>query len=143
MLSGLLCIVSYKRATSQDSSFAIQQRYGRLYLLFSHDMLTISSFSGARPLPLWLAYLSFDWFNIVIGSGIMTAILAGATPENWWNIGYLFVVLFLYGLASVLWAYMISLFAKSQLAAFAIAAGSQAQVFPKIVRSLNHLANPL
>ncbi len=44
----------------------------------------------------------------------------------WWHIGYLFVVLFLYGLASVLWAYMISLFAKSQLAAFAIAAGTQA-----------------
>lgn len=82
--------------------------------------------NGARPLPLWLAYLSFDWLNIIIGSGIMTAVLAGATPDNWWNIGYLFVVLFLYGLASVLWAYMISLFAKSQLAAFAIAAGSQA-----------------
>jgi ATP-binding cassette subfamily A (ABC1) protein 3 len=56
----------------------------------------------------------------------MIIILAASTPDNWWNIGYLFVVLFLYGMASLLWAYMISLVAKSQLAAFAIAAGSQA-----------------
>jgi len=56
----------------------------------------------------------------------MTIILAASTADNWWNIGYLFVVLFLYGMASLLWSYMVALFAKSQLAAFAIAAGSQA-----------------
>lgn len=82
--------------------------------------------NGARPLPLWLAYLSFDWLNIFIASGIMTIILVASTPDNFWNIGYLFVVLFLYGLASLLWSYIVALFAKSQLAAFAIAAGIQA-----------------
>ncbi|KAF2010084.1 ATP-binding cassette sub-family A member 7 [Aaosphaeria arxii CBS 175.79] len=82
--------------------------------------------NGVRPLSLWLAYLSFDWIIVLVSSSIMTIILATATPDNWWNIGYLFVVLFLYGLASLLWSYTISLFAKSQLAAFAIAAGSQA-----------------
>lgn len=98
--------------------------------------------NGARPLPLWsvrtssmssliltysrLAYLSFDWLNVLLTSVIMIIILATSTPDNWWNIGYLFVVLFLYGLTSLLWAYMISLVAKSQLASFAIAAGSQA-----------------
>ena len=58
----------------------------------------------------------------------MTIILAASAADNWWNIGYLFVVLFLYGMASLLWSYMVSLFAKSQLAAFAISAGSQAYV---------------
>lgn len=82
--------------------------------------------NGARPLPLWLAYLSFDWLNILCGSVLMTIILATSTPDNWWNIGYLFIVLFLYGLASLLWAYMIALVAKSQLSAFAVAAGTQA-----------------
>lgn len=82
--------------------------------------------NGARPLPLWVAYLSFDWLNILVASGIMTIILATSNPDNWWNIGYLFVVLSLYGLASLLWSYIVSLFAKSQLASFAIAAGFQA-----------------
>ncbi|KAF2473758.1 ABC transporter [Lindgomyces ingoldianus] len=82
--------------------------------------------NGARPLPLWLAYTAFDWFNILITSVIITIILAASTANNWWNISYLFVVLFLYGLAALLWSYMIAKFAKSQLAAFAIAAGSQA-----------------
>ncbi|KAF1955737.1 putative ABC transporter [Byssothecium circinans] len=82
--------------------------------------------NGARPLPLWLAYLSFDWLNILITSVIMTIILVASASSNWWHAGYLFVVLFLYGYASLLWSYMVSLFAKSQLSAFAIAAGSQA-----------------
>ncbi|KAF2690427.1 putative ABC transporter [Lentithecium fluviatile CBS 122367] len=82
--------------------------------------------NGARPFPLWLAYLSFDWLNILITSVIMTIILVASAPDNWWNAGYLFVVLFLYGFASLLWSYMVALFAKSQLSAFAIAAGLQA-----------------
>ncbi|KAF2265745.1 P-loop containing nucleoside triphosphate hydrolase protein [Lojkania enalia] len=81
--------------------------------------------NGARPLPLWLAYLSFDWLNVLITSGIMTIILAASTADNWWNIGYLFVALFLYGMAALLTAYIVSQFAKSQLSAFAIAAGWQ------------------
>lgn len=82
--------------------------------------------NGARPLPLWLAYLAFDWFNILLASALMTIILAVSAPDNWWNVRYLFIVLFLYGLASLLWSYLISLVAKSQLAAFAVAAGTQA-----------------
>ncbi|KAF2744246.1 putative ABC transporter [Sporormia fimetaria CBS 119925] len=82
--------------------------------------------NGARPFALWLAYLTFDWLNVLVASGIMTIILATAAPKNWWHIGYLFVVLFLYGMASLLFSYIISLVAKSQLSAFAIAAGIQA-----------------
>lgn len=72
-----------------------------------------------------LAYLSFDWLNILIASVIMTIILFASATDNWWNMGYLFVIFFLYGFASLLWSYMIALFAKSQLSAFAITAGSQ------------------
>ncbi|KAF2188242.1 P-loop containing nucleoside triphosphate hydrolase protein [Zopfia rhizophila CBS 207.26] len=81
--------------------------------------------NGARPFPLWLAYLAFDWLNTFLAGVFIIIILAATTSNNWWNISYLFVVLILYGMASVLWSYMIALFAKSQLAAFALAAGSQ------------------
>ncbi|OCL07698.1 ABC transporter [Glonium stellatum] len=67
--------------------------------------------NGVRSLPLCV---------------FVTIIFAGAAKNAWWNLPYLFVVLFLYGLASVLWSYLVSLFAKTQLAGFAIAAGSQA-----------------
>ena len=42
-----------------------------------------------------------------------------------WGGGYLFLVLVLYGLASILLAYNVSLMAGSQLSAFAIVAGGQ------------------
>lgn len=47
----------------------------------------------------------------------------------WYAPGYLFVVFFLYGLASLLFCYVVSLFTKSQLACFATAAGAQAVFF--------------
>lgn len=81
--------------------------------------------NGVRSLPLWLAYLSFDFLIVLAGSILIIAIFAGASSE-WYHIGYLFVVIFLYGLASTMLAYVISIFSKSQLAAFAFAAGGQA-----------------
>jgi hypothetical protein len=82
--------------------------------------------NGVRSFPLWLAYLSFDWINTLMVSVFITIIIAAAANDAWWHLPYLFVVLFLYGLASVLWSYMISLWARSPLSAFAIAAGVQA-----------------
>ncbi|KAF2493864.1 hypothetical protein BU16DRAFT_58020 [Lophium mytilinum] len=82
--------------------------------------------NGVRSLPLWLAYLSFDWAITLLVSVFITIIMAAAAKNAWWNLPYLFVVLFLYGAASVLWSYMVSLWARSQLSAFAISAGSQA-----------------
>ncbi len=46
--------------------------------------------------------------------------------DVWFAPNYLGVVLFLFGTASTYLAYVISLFAASQLAAFAFAAGGQA-----------------
>ncbi|KAK8143650.1 hypothetical protein G3M48_006937 [Beauveria asiatica] len=74
--------------------------------------------NGVRPLPLWLAYLVFDFIVALVSSAIGTGIWA-ALSKVWYNIDYVFVVLFLYGLCSIIFSYIISLFTKSQLGAFA------------------------
>ena len=84
--------------------------------------------NGVRSLPLWLAYASFDFLIALAASVIVIAIFVGASSA-WYYPGYLFVVLFCYGLASILLSYVVSLFARSQLAAFAVVAGYQAVLF--------------
>lgn len=84
--------------------------------------------NGVRALPLWLAYSAFD-FTIVLLFSVISTIIFATVTSVWYNIGYLFVVLFLYGLASIMLSYVISLFSRSQLAAWSIAAAGQAVMF--------------
>ncbi|CAF9920930.1 MAG: hypothetical protein ALECFALPRED_001670 [Alectoria fallacina] len=84
--------------------------------------------NGVRSVCLWSAYLTFD-FMIVIATSVLTIIIFRGASNVWYHAEYLFVVLFLYGIASTLLSYVISLFARSQLAAFAFAAGGQAVMF--------------
>lgn len=84
--------------------------------------------NGIRALPLWMAYLVFDFMFVLVVSAVTTGIFVGAS-NIWYHPEYLFVVFFLYGVASILVSYVISLFVKSQLAAFAFAAGGQAAMF--------------
>jgi len=84
--------------------------------------------NGVRSAPLWLAYTTFD-FVIVLVTSALSIIIFRAASNAWYHIEYLFVVFFLYGLASTLLSYVISLFSRSQLAAFAFAAGGQAVMF--------------
>ncbi|KAK5328547.1 hypothetical protein LTR93_002332 [Exophiala xenobiotica] len=84
--------------------------------------------NGVRSAPLWLAYTTFDFIIAVITSAVAVIIFRAAS-DVWYHIEYLFVVFFLYGLASTLLSYVISLFSRSQLAAFAFAAGGQAVMF--------------
>ena len=84
--------------------------------------------NGVRSLPLWLAYVGFDFCIVLIGS-VLAIIIFRAMSDIWYYPGYLFVVFFLYGLASTLLAYLISLYSSSQLAAFAFAAGGQCVMF--------------
>ncbi|KAL4787823.1 hypothetical protein BJX76DRAFT_267076 [Aspergillus varians] len=84
--------------------------------------------NGVRGLSLWLAYMSFD-FCLVTASSVLAVIIFRAVSGIWYHIEYLFVVFSLYGLCSTLCAYLVSLFTKSQLAAFAFAAGGQCVVF--------------
>lgn len=80
--------------------------------------------NGVRSLPLWLAYLSFD-FCVVLITSVIAIIIFRAASDAWYHAGYLFVVFFLYGLSSTLLSYVVSLFSRSQLGAFAFAAGGQ------------------
>ncbi|KAK2779107.1 hypothetical protein FQN52_006658 [Onygenales sp. PD_12] len=84
--------------------------------------------NGVRSLPLWLAYVAFDFLIVLFVSILVIGIFRGASDE-WYHVEYLFVVLFLYGLASTLLSYVISVFSRSPLAAFAFAAGGQAVMF--------------
>jgi ATP-binding cassette, subfamily A (ABC1), member 3 len=84
--------------------------------------------NGVRSLPLWLAYVSFD-FIIVLLSSVVAVVIFATSSNAWYHIEYLFVVFFLYGLASTLLSYVISLLSRSQLAAFAFAAAGQAVMF--------------
>ena len=72
--------------------------------------------------------MQFD-FLIVIVVSVLTIIIFRASSDAFYHAEYLFVVLFLYGIASTLMSYVISLAAQSQLAAFAFAAGGQAVSF--------------
>ena len=84
--------------------------------------------NSVRALPLWTAYITWD-FAFVLASTVITVIIFRGFTDIWYNLGYLFVVLFLFGLCGTLFSYVVSLFARSQLAAFAIAAGVQAGEF--------------
>jgi ABC-type multidrug transport system ATPase subunit len=84
--------------------------------------------NGVRSAPLWLAYTAFDFVIVLLTSAIAIIIFTAASSV-WYHIEYLFVVFFLYGLTSTLLSYVVSLFSRSQLAAFAFAAGGQAVGF--------------
>ncbi|KAL9112316.1 MAG: hypothetical protein Q9227_003434 [Pyrenula ochraceoflavens] len=84
--------------------------------------------NGVRSLPLWLAYVAFD-FLIVLAASVISIIIFAGVSSVWYHLEYLFVVFFLYGLAATLQAYVVSLFSKSQLAAFAITSAINAVLF--------------
>ena len=84
--------------------------------------------NGVRSAPLWLAYTIFDFLIVLISSAV-AVIIFQAVSHAWYYVGYLFLVFFLYGLASTLLSYCISLISTSQLATFAWAAGGQCVMF--------------
>ncbi|PQE22561.1 abc transporter protein [Rutstroemia sp. NJR-2017a BVV2] len=84
--------------------------------------------NGVRSLPLWLSYLAFDFIIVLVSSAVCVIIFA-ASASIWYHVGYLFLIFALYGLASILLSYVVSLFARTQLSAFAFAAAGQAVMF--------------
>lgn len=77
---------------------------------------------------MWTAYALFDFLFVLIVSAVCTITISIQVP-HWFAAGYLFPVLALYGLAATLFGYVISMFARSQLAAFAYTAGAQGIMF--------------
>jgi ATP-binding cassette, subfamily A (ABC1), member 3 len=84
--------------------------------------------NGVRSLPLWLAYMTFDFMIVLVSSALSVMIFAAAS-SLFYNIGYLFIIFALFGLASILLSYVVSLFARTQLSAYAFAAAGQAVMF--------------
>ncbi|KAF2689107.1 ABC transporter [Lentithecium fluviatile CBS 122367] len=84
--------------------------------------------NGVRAIPLWLSYLIFD-FGFVLATSLVAVIIFGATVNILYATPYLFLIFILYGIASTLYSYVISLFSTSQLAAFAVTAASQTVTF--------------
>lgn len=84
--------------------------------------------NGVRSLPLWTAYVAFDFIIVLLSSAIVTGLFAGLS-NVWYHVPYLFVIFMLYGLASILFAYVISLFCGTQLSSYAFAAAGQAVGF--------------
>ncbi|KAI0425541.1 hypothetical protein F5Y09DRAFT_352165 [Xylaria sp. FL1042] len=90
--------------------------------------------NGIRPFPTIFSYWVFDSFFVIIVAAICTALIAN--QAEWFGIGYLFVVQALYGFAAVLFAYLISLIAKSQPAAFGFSVLFMAIMFVLSIISL-------
>ncbi|KAJ8084935.1 hypothetical protein PM082_003712 [Marasmius tenuissimus] len=77
---------------------------------------------------LWLGHLMFDSIFSVISSTIIVIIFATASNQ-FHGPAFLWLVMFLYGIAGTLFAYCASLVVSSPLAAFAAVAGYQVVIF--------------
>lgn len=75
--------------------------------------------NNVRPCPLWVSYMLLDMTIISLIAAFATLALS-AHVENWYFAGYMFPIFWLYGIASIFWGYIISLYAKSELTAFGI-----------------------
>ncbi|VUC26571.1 unnamed protein product [Clonostachys rosea] len=84
--------------------------------------------NGIQAIPLWLAYLASD-FSVTLVVSTVSVIVLSASTSVWYHLEYLFVVFLLYGAASTLSCYVLSLFVSSQLDAFAIGAAVQAAAY--------------
>jgi len=84
--------------------------------------------NGVSPFALWFGYLLFDTQIIIIQSiFVWGLIFAGPLAKLWYASNYLLGVFILFGIATYLGTYVLSLYTKK--AAFAIAAGLHVLLF--------------
>ncbi|KAM0266934.1 hypothetical protein ACHAPA_006503 [Fusarium lateritium] len=93
-----------------------------------HKVRALQYSNNVRPYPLWASYALFDMIFVTIIASLGTLAIS-ANVENWYFAGYMFPVMWLYGTASMLWSYIISLYAKSELAAFGLTVCSMVGAF--------------
>lgn len=84
--------------------------------------------NGIRAFPLWVAYLAFD-FTLTVFISTVAIIIFAAVTGVWYHLEYLFAIFLLYGVASTLFFYVLSLLVSSQLAVFATGAVVQALAY--------------
>lgn len=121
-------LVSYHQAEGGQSMFYVtifcllQMLYPAFFSLYPtyerrSQVRALQYSNGIRPFPLLFSYWMFDLVFVLIISAGCTAMIAPIAP--WFGIGYVWFIQVLYGMAATLSAYLISLMARSQPAAFA------------------------
>jgi ATP-binding cassette subfamily A (ABC1) protein 3 len=75
-------------------------------------------------MPLWLSHLAFDSIFVVLISAVATGLLSISTPV-WTGLGYVFLVMFLYGIVCALLSYIVGMFARTPVTAWFIMAVGQ------------------
>lgn len=93
------------------------------------DVKSLHFSNGMQPISLHLGHLAFELPTTAIIALLITVIYAAVIPGLVHDLGTFFVVLWLYGIAATLLSMIVALFARSQLAAFALATGIQAVMF--------------
>ncbi|KAJ6506519.1 hypothetical protein C8R45DRAFT_969887 [Mycena sanguinolenta] len=89
----------------------------------------------SNPMGLWLDHLMFDSISVLIVSTVVIILFAFLTPA-FFGLGLLWLVMFLYGIASILVAYCMSLVILSPLAAFGAMAAYQVITFALYIGGL-------
>ena len=100
--------------------FAAFPAFFSLYPAFekSHNIRQLQYANGVRPFPVWMAHLLFDFVSIVIIATAITATIASQFRDFWFAPGWIFLVVILYGLATLLVTYLMARISRSQLSAF-------------------------
>ncbi|TFK92820.1 P-loop containing nucleoside triphosphate hydrolase protein [Polyporus arcularius HHB13444] len=82
----------------------------------------------SNPAGLWLGHLLFDSIFGIVCATIMTIVFA-AKSTLFQGLGYLWFIMVLYSYTGILFAYLVSVWIKSPLAAFAVTAAYQIIIF--------------
>lgn len=98
---------------------AVYPSFFALYPAFekSQNIRAVQFSNGVRPLPLWTAYFLFDLIFVLVISIAYTVTIM-VQFSFWWKPGYMFPICFLYGITGILWSYIVSTRARSQLSSF-------------------------
>ncbi|CCT65409.1 related to ABC transporter [Fusarium fujikuroi IMI 58289] len=94
--------------------FALYPAYERL-----RKIRTLQYSNSIQPLALWTSHIIVDIVFVILISCLSTLFIS-LIILKWYGAWHLFPVMLLYGFAMMLWCYIISLFARSELASFGI-----------------------
>ncbi|KAG4274560.1 hypothetical protein FPRO04_09227 [Fusarium proliferatum] len=94
--------------------FALYPAYERL-----RKIRTLQYSNSIQPLALWTSHIIVDIVFVILISCLSTLFIS-LIILKWYGAWHLFPVMLLYGFAMMLWCYIISLFARSELSSFGI-----------------------
>ncbi|CAG8951276.1 hypothetical protein HYFRA_00008025 [Hymenoscyphus fraxineus] len=114
-----LIVIAFIACTSISVIYPVYERVMRVRAL--------QYCNGVSPAALWVAYLLFDMQFIFIQAIFVYGLLYASVPHVYYQGSYIFGAFILFGIATYLGCYLLSLFVKK--AAFAIAAGVHVLLF--------------